>query len=129
MAAYRTVTAKVSNGARSVTADGTISAPELKVIGEVAPVRIVATDVSLSADSFTASADVSDRVIPAVADIEMVRHDYDGEIYAGGYEVTPADEQQVLATAGTYLTKNVVVKKIPSNYGKITWNGVVLRIT
>lgn len=49
--------------------------------------------------------------------------------YAGPYTVTPAQETQTLATARRYMTGNVVVNPIPSNYGKITWNGAYLTVS
>lgn len=52
-----------------------------------------------------------------------------GEIYDGPYEVTPVEAEQMLATAGLRLTQDITIHPIPSNYGKITWNGAVLRIS
>lgn len=52
----------------------------------------------------------------------------DGIPYAGRTVVVPSDEDQTLMTAGTLLTRDVVVKAIPNNYGKVTWNGSYLFI-
>lgn len=49
--------------------------------------------------------------------------------YSGVTEVTPSEEEQVLATKGKYLSNNVVINPIPSNYGKISWNGSVLIVS
>lgn len=49
--------------------------------------------------------------------------------YVGDYEVTPNEDEQILLTAQKHLNKNIVVKPIPSNYGKISWNGAVLTIS
>lgn len=49
--------------------------------------------------------------------------------YLGPYEVTPTMEEQVLETNGHSMTASVVVHKIPSNYGLITWNGSVLTVS
>ena len=49
--------------------------------------------------------------------------------YTGSYEVTPTMEEQTLETDGYSMTANVVVHKIPSNYGLITWNGSVLTVS
>jgi len=49
--------------------------------------------------------------------------------YLGPYEVTPSMEEQVLETNEHMMTANVVVHKIPSNYGLITWNGSVLTVS
>lgn len=42
--------------------------------------------------------------------------------YEGGYEVTPDVTEQILPTANRFLKHDVVVKKIPENYGLITYN-------
>lgn len=49
--------------------------------------------------------------------------------YSGEYIVIPSDEEQVLETQGLAMNGNVIVKPIPENYGKITWNGSVLTVS
>ena len=49
--------------------------------------------------------------------------------YQGPYTVTPTQSAQVLPTEGTRMAHDVVVEAIPSNYGLITWNGSVLRVS
>lgn len=49
--------------------------------------------------------------------------------YTGEYEVTPTEETQVLLTLNKNMTQNVTINPIPSNYGKITWNGAVLTVS
>ena len=49
--------------------------------------------------------------------------------YIGSYTVTPSDDEQILETEGLRMTNNVVINPIPSNYGKITWNGSVLTVS
>lgn len=49
--------------------------------------------------------------------------------YTGEYNVTPGDNDQTLRTKGKYMTEDVTVQKIPSNYGKISWNGMVLTVS
>lgn len=51
------------------------------------------------------------------------------EAYAGPYTVIPGDEAQVLNTDEKRMTQDLTVAKIPSNYGKITWNGVYLTVS
>ena len=46
--------------------------------------------------------------------------------YSGEYEVTPSEETQVLATKGSVLQADVTVAPVPSNYGRIAWNGSTL---
>lgn len=49
--------------------------------------------------------------------------------YTGDYEVTPSTETQTLITNTKYMTDNVVINPIPSNYGLITWDGVTLMVS
>lgn len=48
--------------------------------------------------------------------------------YDGPYEVTPAEEDQDLSTQGMVMRQNVRVGKIPSNYGRIAWDGNSLTV-
>lgn len=52
-----------------------------------------------------------------------------GEPYEGPYTVTPSEETQVLETAGLTCRSNITVLPIPTNYGRIAWNGSVLTVT
>lgn len=68
----------------------------------------------------------------AEEDIELSMEDEGvGEypVYKGTYEVTPSLETQTLETAYRVLTNNVVIAPIPSNYGKISYDGSTLYIT
>ena len=49
--------------------------------------------------------------------------------YEGEYEITPSEGMQMLPTAGTRLENNIVIDPIPSNYGRITWDGSNITIT
>lgn len=49
--------------------------------------------------------------------------------YTGDYEVTPNTETQTLLTNSKYMTDNVVINPIPSNYGLVTWDGSVLTVS
>lgn len=49
--------------------------------------------------------------------------------YMGSYEVTPSTEEQTLSTTDKVLTRDVVIKPIPNNYGLITWDGSVLTVS
>lgn len=48
--------------------------------------------------------------------------------YDGGYAVTPGEAPQILPTAGTILHHDMVIEPIPSNYGRIEFDGAKLRI-
>ena len=50
-------------------------------------------------------------------------------IYTGDYDVTPTDHAIVLNTKDLELVENVVVNPIPSNWGRIGWNGSYLTVS
>lgn len=53
-------------------------------------------------------------------------------VFPPGYEgetvITPSEETQVLDTAGLVVATNITVNPIPSNYGRILWDGSVLTV-
>ena len=51
------------------------------------------------------------------------------ETYDGAYEFTPTDEPQTIAIENKRATSNITINPIPSNYGKITWNGSFLTVS
>ena len=48
--------------------------------------------------------------------------------YTGDYVVTPSEETQTLETYNKRMTDNVTINPIPSNYGRIAWNGATLLV-
>lgn len=84
----------------------------------------------------TASTDVV--VFPArlsVSSLEIsselgVRYEVsDKPYYRDDYEVTPSDEMQILHVANMAMIHDIVINPIPSNYGKVTYNGQIITIT
>ena len=51
------------------------------------------------------------------------------EEYEGSYEATPGPEVQILATADRWLTEDIKIQPIPSNYGLIAWDGSVITVS
>lgn len=49
--------------------------------------------------------------------------------YQGQTEFTPTQAYQTVHTAGLTVDADIVIDPIPSNYGRITWNGAVLTVT
>lgn len=49
--------------------------------------------------------------------------------YTGATEVTPSGEAQTLLTAGSNVGANIVINPIPSNYGRISYNGAILTVS
>lgn len=60
---------------------------------------------------------------------QVVKEYVEVETYDGEYTVTPSQETQVLATTNKRLVQNVTVNPIPSNYGRIDWNGQYLTVS
>lgn len=56
------------------------------------------------------------------------RHGAIWPIYNGETTVTPTESEQVLHTNEHVLKRDIVVGPIPSNYGKIVWNGSYIRV-
>lgn len=48
--------------------------------------------------------------------------------YEGAYRITPTEETQTLATDHLMMNDNVTIDPIPSNYGRILWDGSVLTV-
>lgn len=53
----------------------------------------------------------------------------ESETYEGEHEVTPSDETQILQTADKTVRQNIIINPIPSNYGRITWDGRVITVS
>ena len=49
--------------------------------------------------------------------------------YTGATDVIPSEQVQTLETAGKELLRNITVQPIPSNYGKITYNGSTILVS
>ena len=49
--------------------------------------------------------------------------------YDGGYDFTPGDTEQIISTRGKVLFDNVRIAPIPSNYGRIAYNGHSLTVS
>lgn len=59
----------------------------------------------------------------------VVKEYVDVQTYTGEYEVTPSEATQTLATIGKRMINNVTIHPIPSNYGRIEYNGAVLTVS
>ena len=51
------------------------------------------------------------------------------DTYEGDYEFTPSDEEHTIVTTNKLLLDNIIINPIPSNYGKIEWNGSYLTVS
>lgn len=48
--------------------------------------------------------------------------------YKGAYDITPTDEIQTIPVSQLLMTKDITVNPVPSNYGRIAWNGSELSV-
>lgn len=68
----------------------------------------------------------------AVTDATMEIGTFDGgsihPTYQGDYEFTPAEDEQIINIKGHSAKENIIIKPIPSNYGRIIYNGTYIRI-
>lgn len=51
------------------------------------------------------------------------------DTYSGPTTVTPSDQTQILSTAYKNVASDIVINPIPSNYGRISYNGAVLTVS
>ena len=80
--------------------------------------NVISAKASFVGSSLSASGDVVNKVVVSEA-----------EVFAGPYEITPSAENQVISTRTKVLTDDIVIKRIPSNYGLIAWNGLGIRVS
>ena len=50
-------------------------------------------------------------------------------IYGGPVTITPGPEVITLSTTETIVEQDIVIEKIPNNYGLITWDGSTLTVS
>lgn len=68
----------------------------------------------------------SGTVRPAAVAIAHV--DFPAEPYTGAYEFTPSGEAQTVEIEGKVAGQNITINPIPSNYGRIIWDGNTLMV-
>lgn len=49
--------------------------------------------------------------------------------YEGAYEFTPTESTQTVAIEGMKATQDIVINPIPTNYGRITWDGSKITVS
>ena len=59
----------------------------------------------------------------------VVKEYVNADPYKGDYEITPTSEAQTLPVHNKRMTANLVINPIPSNYGRIDWNGQYLTVS
>ena len=48
--------------------------------------------------------------------------------YRGDYTVTPTESTQILSIRGMMAAADITINPIPSNYGRVSWDGSALTI-
>lgn len=48
--------------------------------------------------------------------------------YQGEYVFTPSDQEQTIQIQGKTAAQNIVIEAIPSNWGRIAWNGYAVTV-
>ena len=59
----------------------------------------------------------------------VIKEYIDAPAYEGSYEISPTDETQTLNCANYRMLQNLVINPVPSNYGRIDWNGSYLTVS
>lgn len=49
--------------------------------------------------------------------------------FPGPYTVIPGDVVQTIACAGLLMSQDIIIQPVPSNYGRIAWDGVSLSVS
>lgn len=54
---------------------------------------------------------------------------FTGDVFQGEYAYTPSEEIQIVPIGGKTALQNIKINPVPSNYGLITWDGLVLTVS
>ena len=73
--------------------------------------------------------EISPATISTTTGTPVARDYVDSDPYTGSYTVEPTTEEQILPTKNLRMTDDVVIGAIPSDYGKISWNGSALTVS
>lgn len=77
----------------------------------------------------SATAEAVKRSINATADLATVTKTEDHDYYQGATTFTPTDTAQTIAVADLVCAEDITINPIPSNYGRIEWNGAFLTVS
>lgn len=77
----------------------------------------------------TVSVNVDPQTMGVSLGTPVAREYVDTEPYTGSYTVTPSAETQTLDVQNKRMTHPLVINPIPSNYGRIDWNGQYLTVS
>lgn len=111
----------------SATAKGETDQPAT-AIAEVEDL-IVTADATVEDPIVTAEATMEGMAVEAEADVVTRIVGGGAPEYRGAYVVTPTEEEQTLQTNARTMRDDVIIRPIPSNYGRITWDGRTLTVS
>ena len=72
---------------------------------------------------------ISDAMVDVDVDLTTDIKYSEMPAYDGAIDITPSSDVQILETKNTVLYENIVINPIPSNYGRISWNGISLTVS
>lgn len=84
---------------------------------------------TLTTNIITATAEAVKRSVSATAALATVTRTEDHDYYEGATTFTPSDTVQVIPTRDLVLGDDITIEPIPSNYGRIEWNGAFLTVS
>ena len=84
---------------------------------------------TLTPSIISATAEAVKRSVSATADLATVTRTEDHDYYEGATTFTPSDTVQVIPTRDLVLGDDITIEPIPSNYGRIEWNGAFLTVS
>ena len=93
--------------------------------------RTIEVTAEFTSNIVSVEASFTERTIEADATLTTsVRHwQTEYPDYEGAYEFTPSAEVQTLASTDTVMHRDIVINPIPSNYGRITYDGTVITVS
>lgn len=84
---------------------------------------------TLTTNIITATAEAVKRSVNATADLATVTRTEDHDYYEGETTFTPSDTTQTIEVENLVCAENITINPIPSNYGRIEWNGAYLTVS
>lgn len=93
--------------------------------------RTIEVTAEFTPNIIEATATFADHVVEAGATLTTsVRHwQTEYPDYEGAYEITPSAEVQTLPSTDTVTHRDIVINPIPSNYGRISYDGTVITVS
>ena len=90
---------------------------------------MITIPMNVAVDQETIPMTIGSSSVTLVASIGAEYAMVSADTYEGDYEFTPSDEEQTIVTTNKLLLDNIIINPIPSNYGKMEWNGSYLTVS